>query len=591
MKMYLMGLSIILSSLLTFTPLLAASESYIDKAIKLKLWEDKHWGRLLHYKENSILSTTSQADGESFFLSKNGKESKKAELFATIRGVLNSSLADDNTHPICRFPARFLWLSKKLKINNVAPSVKCSDYKRFVATHDAQSASVVFSSYHLDSPASAYGHTLLRLNKGNHPLTGKHHELLDYGINYAANTTTDNAFVYSILGLIGGFKGTFASVPYFYKIREYNDFESRDLWSYNLKMNPDELNMLVAHIWELGSTYFDYFYFNENCSYHILSLLEAVNPNWNLLETLPFWVVPSESIKSFYNVEGLVESIDFRPSLRRRLRSASSQLSADELARVLRLDGERNFDALKVDASESNTKILDALIDYVDYRYVHHVLTEKGKHYLWKNKVLQKRSLFRGKGIDQNIPAPMQNAPHLSHSQHRLTTEVGNNEDGKFQTMSLRLSYHDLLDPRIGMPQLSQIEMVRFNFRYRYDKKEFLLDEFTAIEVESLNPWDSFSKKMSFRAKIGAKNYNLDSCKDCFSPSVELSSGATFKFGNRISVISSVLFDTQIAYNTKFNRTGLYLAIGPTVRSIFWWGDSVVTEARGSVYQSPTQKN
>ena len=36
--------------------------------------------------------------------------------------------------------------------------------------------------------------------------------------------------------------------------------------------------MLAAHIFELGSTWFNYYYVDENCSYHILAALEVAAP-------------------------------------------------------------------------------------------------------------------------------------------------------------------------------------------------------------------------------------------------------------------------------------------------------------------------
>ena len=74
--------------------------------------------------------------------------------------------------------------------------------------------------------------------------------------------TTDNPIVYSILGTMGGFKGSLVSLPYYYKIREYNDHESRDLWSYELNLSYEEIEVIIDHLWELGQTVFDYYYFD-----------------------------------------------------------------------------------------------------------------------------------------------------------------------------------------------------------------------------------------------------------------------------------------------------------------------------------------
>ena len=66
------------------------------------------------------------------------------------------------------------------------------------------------------------------------------------------------------------------------KVREYNDTEARDLWEYELNLSPDQVDWMVRHAWETGATWFDYFFFRENCSYHLLSLLELAEPSLHL---------------------------------------------------------------------------------------------------------------------------------------------------------------------------------------------------------------------------------------------------------------------------------------------------------------------
>ncbi len=86
-------------------------------------------------------------------------------------------------------------------------------------------------------------------------------------------------------GLLGLFRGDFRKVPFHFKVREYNDFESRDLWEYELAFSPAELELFAAHLWELGSTYFAYYYLSENCWYHVLASIEVVRPELDLLRT------------------------------------------------------------------------------------------------------------------------------------------------------------------------------------------------------------------------------------------------------------------------------------------------------------------
>src|SRR5204862_223951 len=105
---------------------------------------------------------------------------------ATIRAFYKTEPADDR-HPLCIFPARFRWLSRKLGWNAASfPKMKCEKFKEFFARHEGKSATFVFSSYYMNSPSSTFGHTLLRVNKTEHSAPGRRFELLDNGLNYAA---------------------------------------------------------------------------------------------------------------------------------------------------------------------------------------------------------------------------------------------------------------------------------------------------------------------------------------------------------------------------------------------------------------------
>ena len=261
-----------------------------------ELWKDPQWLGLIHYKKH-FNHYKSQADGKEFFLAgAEGVKNPQAELEATLKAFAKplSDFAEPNRHPQCQFPARYLWLKSQLAWKkNDFPQITCDAYQKFKQREDAGSVTLIFSSYYLNNPSSAYGHTFLRLNKKRKPHE-KRSDLLDHGVNYAAAMTTQNPVAYAVMGLSGMFRGVFTNVPYFYKVREYNDFESRDLWEYDLNLTQSEIDMLVAHIWELGSTYFDYYYITENCSYHMLTTLEAAAPRYDLTKKVPYYVIPSE---------------------------------------------------------------------------------------------------------------------------------------------------------------------------------------------------------------------------------------------------------------------------------------------------------
>ncbi|HXK20354.1 MAG TPA: DUF4105 domain-containing protein, partial [Polyangiaceae bacterium] len=339
-------------------------EQLIARAHQLQLAKDTTWLRLGHYKKG-LFGWDSEVDGDTFFNSPTGKGDPQAELDATLRAFFVSQPKDPLVqHPICHFPARFTWLAGKLGIDGKQlPRVQCPKFYEFVSKLNARSVTLVFSSYYLNNPASAFGHTFLRINKATRKEEREGRELLDYGVDYAAVVDTDNALFYAFKGLFGLFPGTFNKMPFYYKVREYNDFESRDLWEYDLDLTPDEVQMLVAHLWELGSTFFRYFYLSENCSYQILGALEVVNPKFELTSRLGWPVLPADTLKALLKNPGLVKSLHYRPSNRTQFKQRKATLTAVELSAVDTLidDPKAKLDP-SFDAAEQ-VKVIDAATD------------------------------------------------------------------------------------------------------------------------------------------------------------------------------------------------------------------------------------
>ena len=121
---------------------------------------------------------------------------------------------------------------------------------------------------------------------------------MNFAVNYAAlvDLENENSIKYVFMGIFGGYIGKFSLNRYYLKIAEYNEIENRDIWEYELNLKPEEIKKLYLHLWELQSTYFNYFYFKENCSYHLLSLLEIARPELNLQDDYYFWATPAETI-------------------------------------------------------------------------------------------------------------------------------------------------------------------------------------------------------------------------------------------------------------------------------------------------------
>jgi hypothetical protein len=377
------------------------ADDLVARAKKAKLARSKGWLRLVHYRKDVLNprgTPYSEADGTSFFLAPFGKFDPEAELEATLRAILapvgGTSDKELDAHPACRFPARTLYLMRELDFEFGRLGVThCPRFNQHLAALNPGSATLIFTSYYLNNPASAFGHTFLRIDKAGTLAVGKKRELLDFGIDFSADVTTSNPILYAFMGMTGLFQGTFKRVPYYYKVREYNDVETRDLWEYQLDLTDEQLLLLAAHLWEVGQTHFDYFYLGENCSYHILGLIAAVRPELDLLEGLSSPVVPAQTVQLLAAQPGLVRAKRYRPSLRTQFEARIAPLSFSQRELVARLAQDPDAPLPDELPKASAIGVLDAAMDLIDVRFAKEILKEReGEGSRRKQRLLERRA-------------------------------------------------------------------------------------------------------------------------------------------------------------------------------------------------------
>ena len=259
----------------------------------------------------------SQVDGKDFFLAEDGGRDPSAELSATLRAFSQPLVSGhEDEHALCRFPARRKLLDDQLHFSGVLHEPTCPALADYLAELDPESAAVVYAANYLNNPASSFGHTFLRLQKRRPTGSTVPDDALAWGIEYTANTDTENPFLYAFKGLTGLFPGVFSFHSFESKVHEYANGEARDLWEYDLNLSRAEVTLLALHLWELSKTHLDYYYLTKNCSYHVLATLEAAAPRIDVVSHLNFVVLPRDTIKALYRVPGLVRGTVYRPSLR-----------------------------------------------------------------------------------------------------------------------------------------------------------------------------------------------------------------------------------------------------------------------------------
>lgn len=549
----------------------------VARARELRLAEDPDWRGLVHYRATWNEGWESEADGPNFFLAPGGKQSPPLELEATLRayfGSMPESAPSDLQHPICQFPARLRWLSEKLAIDpRRLPVVDCGRLDTFRKELEATAVTLVFSSYHANSPSSAFGHTFLRVhsarNDGN-----KERDLLDFAIDFGARIDTQNAFVYGIKGLTGQFAGEFRRVPYFFKVREYADFDSRDIWNYTLDLTPDEITMIVDHLWELGSTWFDYYYTSENCSYHVAGALEAAVPRLRTVGKMSWPVIPADTVKLLTAIPGAIKNIEYRPSLRSQFKKRTGDLSDEERTAVARLADDPAAPMPATWAPERQIRVLDAASDLVDVKFARELPFEPdGEGSRRKQLLLERRASIPVVSKLLKVPMPMWQRPHLGHGSRRIGLFGGSTDGVPSIYLDARLALHDLADPAPGYPQTSSLEFLPTRLRVYFpdgdDAPRLSLEHAYLVRASSMVPADRFERRMSWRFQVGAVNVDDAGCSEerCLVAQAVVGTGwSTASAGG--AFVGWLMMDTQIASGPHlqgFNDIPLRAAVAPTL--------------------------
>ena len=496
-----------------------ADDSYlkelVDRATIARLAEQREWQVLLHYLPNLIGSgVTSMEDDPGFFMAPNGKTDPQAELAATLAQFFSDQVVGRSKQPAqCAFVARYHWLKEKLQFDERRlPPQFCERFIRWFNEFNAQSISVIFPTGFMNNPASMFGHTFLRIDsKGQTPQT----RILDYTINYAAEVPPNAGPEYAIKGVFGGYRGHFSTIPYYLKVQEYRDIENRDIWEYRLDLTHQQVTRLLMHTWEMGNAYFDYFFFDENCSYHILSLIEAAEPSIHLSDRFRFSAIPVDTVRLLAE-SGLVAEVVSRPSrstLVRRKRDAMTDEERGWLKQLVADPGALQSDGFRALSPERQAFVLETASDYLLMRGSG--APEEGAPFREKNKsILAARSRLKVAPADVPIE-PYVKRPDLGHRTSRVGIGAGWRNDRAFEELNIRAAYHDLLDPEAGYTPDAQIEVLSAAVRHYHNDSQARLERFTALDMVSLAPMDSLFQAPSWKLALGMNTINFGGCQLC----------------------------------------------------------------------------
>lgn len=526
-----------------------------EKALNEKIYDERMWHVLMQYKKPGGRKLRSLVDDEKFFLAANGKYSPKDELEATILALFDDNLSqnDDNKHPVCVFAGRREYLVERLNIDgNKLPKKSCTEYAEFRKRLDPSSVTVIFPFMYLKNPASMFGHTMLRINNSkNDPLTS-------HSVTFAADMPEDvNGFEYITRGLFGGYSGYFTIKQYYKTIFEYGNMENRDIWEYDLNLTKAETIKLFNHLWEMQGIGSDYWFFDENCSYNMLLLLESARPDL-YLSTSILWEAPTDTIKKIKK-SGLIDEKKYRPSHIKILEIYSKGLPkkavvlAQDVARGKKTINDINNSSYSV---EEKAAIFDLVIEAMRFKFLQKAyLTEEIVKDYQKNtiEILSNRARL---GVKSHKKIEESGSPDEGHGITRIKIGVGAENFKDFYTEAgFKLGFHDLDDIDKGFIQNSQLSVLDVNVRWNARTNKVTVPEAALLKFASYSPISYMTKSTSWKIEVAGeeKNYKNGSF---FTPYIRGGVGVSFASGG---FSSWIMADVDLAFSEIYNSywTGL----------------------------------
>jgi hypothetical protein len=514
----------------------------IDPQRLQQLANDRFWISLGHYETAKLGGWRSYVSDKKFFLAPDGNEHPDHELAATVQALYAPASLGEQ-HAQCVYPARTRWLKTQLNLSDL-PTPECAEYKKWFKDVSPHSAVMIFPAAYLNSPSSMFGHTLLRIDQAD--VQADKTSLLSYAINFGAYIEgSDNSILYAWKGLMGGYPGLFALVPYQEKLSEYRSLENRDLWEYRLNLTQEETARMVEHVWELKQIQFDYFFFDENCSYRLLELLQVARPSLRLTEQFPLTAIPTDTVKAVKEA-GLVESIEYRPSRERELLSRAEPLSGEEQDWVLKVSADQQVlqdPAFKALPRDRQALIIDAAYRLERYR-------ANGQE---RDPQRAQRSFELLRAINKNpapeLDIPQPGLPEDGHESRTWQAGLGTRGDRAFGEYGLRMAYHDLNDNAESFPLGAQIEILQMKLR-QYEGNHWQFQQLDLATIRSLTPRNELLQPLSWQVTGGLERVPGKHDDETLVSHVNGGGGGTWALGD--DVLGFALGTVRVEHNNDF---------------------------------------
>lgn len=526
---------ILMKNLFLIVILLHSSFIFADQ----DLHEHKAWKKLLHYGPDFLGRNRGLVDDKNFYISDNGQTDHLREMLDTIDSFTHNQNISDKS-PICRFPARYYWLSTKTPLPTIDYK-NCPKIKNFLEKVDGNKIILTLVQEDPMKPLSFLGDLFIRIER-KAQIGKSHTELVDSCLIFKNNK----------LDLISC-HDAIVKLPNFYR---------RDLYNYELDFTNNEFEMFLLHLTEFQNIKTDISILQKNRAMFFLSLISAVRPQDKFENDLISHPTPSQILR-YLDEEHLIKNKTYRPSLESRVFKRLEQLSTNQIKVIKSVCLHNNFSSLEMVTIHERIEIIDSSLIFLDY-------IDAKKEHIIKNLSDKKERLLRLRDeltlTTKSEIYPYKILPHERHKTHRGTFKYGNFKDEGFYEGEFRYAWHDFLDRQLGWERDREIKIGTINYRYYHERKTGYLTNFTFFETTKLNFINPASKSKSYKTNVSVKRNYDDSCSNCLVPSLSLSPGYAFSFDQSQKFKIAGFIETDANIHKRYKKNPYRFGIGPSLQ-------------------------
>jgi len=496
--------------------------------------KDNTWHKLLYYKNG-----TSEVVTKDYFLSTT-PINPKDELIETINSYEKYDLDNFDNSPVCKFPARYYWLSKQIDFPNYEMIDKrCKKLKNWSVIQDTKSISVMLVSGYLGNPASTFGHSFLKLNSSK---SNSKNNLFDSAINYGALVPDNEAIIsYIFNGITGGYEAGFSDKYFYTQDLVYTHTEFRDIWDYELNLSEAKKDLLLLHLWEIVGKKFQYFFIDKNCGYRVSQLVELALEK-PILANSNRWYAPIETFHVLEEIdkkEKILNSITYIPSSQKIIFQQFKDLSKEEQNRVKFIlnDNLKNINEIK---HIDNIDILDFLINYHNYLLIQEPTNQTIKTN--KQQLLLKRLSLPVKK-EKHTPIKELISPAKGNKPIITSFGVTHSPNKKIYPT---FNFTVFATESIGQNSLKNDELIVSDISLGQHNQKIFLDKFDLIKIKKLKTSQidlEDENLLSWKVNIGSKRVEKKD-EDKYNSFLNGSIGKSYQLNDFMT--SSIMLDSNL---------------------------------------------